>query len=627
MDELELEALVFQRALLTQNNIFSNVFTNGERFSFSELTNELIALTQAPLFFGIYRAYKKRKVKSFSLVHCTYRRTTKGDEFVQRIKKMFPRRTVSSKGMILLENISPDENSEYYLMAVRISYKGEIIEPILVNNDSGCNGNRLDNYIWKCLEHICKDSALLRSLTLTSHSKSVFIKNITESMFNSEKDYNLAVQSWPELYNMDPYSIIGLQKGWFGIKVPFYLERAFEKITSTSDFLENSYGDGRFSNYFLMARCSAPVSGSSKRDAYNISLILNQKQQANIKGYLKNLSKNNCHTRPFYDFPTEIGGVENRKKILEELDNWFWSTCNSIDGEEELLKYLVTPISSCSESFADVVFQNGQSFIRYPYSNSGLHRIKNELLPKLTTIAGLQEVDYKLDVALKRAVCYHYVFSALSLFTDRGSKKNESLVMLLSPIEVGGSIWGVVGHIMEVKSKIPLDSQEWFIKFNYLTSVRRKFSRNVRAGIRALHLNELEKIYTSVFVSIMRRPSSKGQQISNMLNELSFQYIQISGLPLISPYSVPVIASEKDVYSSKENQKQHKNQIFPFLDLEFETEEGNLAVIRLYCKFLRSTFLRLYTQPRSYISMRWYQEMSARAWKNASLIITKQKQN
>jgi len=555
------------RASVTINNIYSLAVRHGESESlyFNEITNELITFLQQPVFFSLFIDINKIKdsLPKLLLIAKSY----KGKEEYYHVNHELADNNYCSEKFLLLKSSQRIMGLNIYMKVVRANYKEGSVkaDTISISSEKALRNisdeyirycmqtifNRYDNYIGLCESEKCWTIIIKSLMSGTSARKAMDMfstkkvaqnsvqlnDNVTHFIIGRTKlKTNMSILEQNGLYITD--------KKWFEEAIPKAIKKPIEELQKSCSFIAKQH---KINNLLLMARSYYPENiVRNKKYKSNIYPILTPSIKSEIRCFLSQLKEEEWKVKRFYDFKDEIDiHGKNRESLLRSLDDWFWESVRNNAGLE-ILNALAEPVTSCSESFTDVVFESAHCVINNAWAHSGLQRIRNNEL-RSGLLAHYQDATSRpLRKALKRAVSYHYILSAMAGDYSNNDNIHKEIELLMSPIELGGKIWAVLCHLCYVdKDTYSIFDEAYYSeKYHYLKTIRSSFSFNLRKSLQDVHLDEVQKIYEFVFQELINSPDLP---LQDALQHLCLQEISVSNLLNISPYSVPIFLRDDEV--------------------------------------------------------------------------------
>ena len=593
-----------RRIALVQQDIYSTVYTStaSNRLYINEVINTLIALIQAPVFFGLYR----EKNNSLSLI---YHSSNK-----HKIRKELEHINTSSTceendwcpNTFIRLTINARFKTKHFIKVVRIATQGNDYEVETVKSTST---NPIDQYIWRCMEYIFKNADENWGHLLNKYNTAKFWQAIFKPSPESRKPNQPYHKPQLDLKNDERIEEQSLKQ--INNQISTQLDKTFDKLEKVTEFIQDIYGKSAIPNFFIavnfntssIKRYCRPDEAESQQRHHNYSLamVLGAKQQQEIINYFTRL-KNKTYSHNLRLYKTFIEVDPNYNALIADMDKWFWQNIKQ-NNTNELIAAFTDHLGQSAQSFCDLVIDSGISYFDYPYANSGLHRLDPNALGSINKLA---QATPELARELKRIVVTHYIISGM-VPPKRKNARNDKLVMLLNPIEVGGATWAVIGHMLYVDEQYAKTKQEWYAKFNFITTLRRKLGKNIRKKIQELHLKVLERVFTAVFFNFAEQKmyllaATQPDKMYIFLQNIINTEIKKSNLHLYSPYRVPIFT---------------ENGMYVFVQ-----GLANVSDMSLRWSLLNSFYDQPHFRERAYISIENYKLMLDRAFIKASLKVT-----
>lgn len=180
----------------------------------------------------------------------------------------------------------------------------------------------------------------------------------------------------------------------------------------------------------------------------------------------------------FEDENSRVDGEKVFDEFLKILSQ------NSEASNKKILEILKSPLGKNARSFSDPVFCSGLIHFRYPFARGGLERIDGKLFDENGEWIEENKNDWL------RVVIAHYYFEAIAPYHEikqKDENKNEQLALILIPVEVGSSTWGVLGHIVKTSAKdndeIASGSEEWDAIYNFYEHIFQRVQRDLRQDL------------------------------------------------------------------------------------------------------------------------------------------------
>jgi hypothetical protein len=534
-----------KRVTLVQQDIYSTVYTSNasNRLYINEIMNTLIALVQAPVFFALYRANEKNR-NCIDLIYSSTRQKRIRDVFEKTGECEGCTKCNNCEGTYISLSVGGISGLRHYVRVVRTSPNGGDYDTISVKKSSK---EAIDQYIWETLEYLFRDVDKSWNHLLTRFNRATFWQTIFDSIPSDDFEKSHTILRRPVL-NLVNNNILRQSEALLGR----HLASSFSKLEKTSDFIKDIYGPSEISNYFMMVNLNIPdIKRFSRPDTvenincvfkYSLAMILSPQQSEEMKSYLSKLKITGKSAYIGKIYGSFNGAEPENSQLIQAMDDWFWEMVEN--GQvAELVDHFKSHLSEDAQSFGDIVVESGVSYIRFPYENSGIHRIKNSNLLNVNSSECITVTSEH-----KRIVVTHYLLSAMAPRRSRNNRKTR-LIILLNPVEVGGAVWAVVGHMLYVDHDFTKTNQEWYAKFNYITTVRRKIARNIRKRVQEIHLQEIENIYLKTFLKLIEHGFKAADGMAThftyrLLQKFALQEIKRTGLFLYSPYRIPIFCKK-----------------------------------------------------------------------------------
>ena len=239
------------------------------------------------------------------------------------------------------------------------------------------------------------------------------------------------------------------------------------------------------------------------------------------------------------------------KSIAKAAARRFFEILSEPNGGVELLRILEAPFGVTSRSMADPVF-DGVTFFRDPFSQGGYNRCfpeKHRGLP-FNELPSEQQDD-----VLRVTICRHLfdgMASPLEPITNRSicdraatdqvdsEQPIDRLQIMLNPVELGGRIWCVIGHVtrsIEPQKKL-IDiriikslTSYWLQNYHIYQTINERAKKNLRVYMSQLYESTVGRIYKEETLRFV------GKRVQSATIERAVN-TRLRGLSCAFPYNV-----------------------------------------------------------------------------------------
>lgn len=589
-----------KRVALVQQDFFATVYTSSapDRLYINEVINTLIALLQLPVFFGLF----KQTDNGLKLI---YRSTldSKINETLEQVSYCSTcNQCIWCESVFIPINIGKNIREKFLIKIIRAETDTKEYQITPVKRDSE---HPADRYIWRCMSFMFESAQKSWAHLLNGQNNIIFWKTIIDSIPESQTS-NEPYRRPKIRFNGDENAVKSVTD-----ELSQHLNKAFDKLDKTAGFIRDIYSKSEISNYFMavnlnaadLNRFSRPdlEKAQNKVHNYTLTMLLGKEQRKEIEGYFSSVHKAGMKAFKGRLYNSFAMDEPSHRELINSMDDWFWQNITQ-DNHKQLTDAFTFHLGQSAQSFCDLVVESGISYIRYPYANSGLHLLNHHQLDKITHIS---QAEIALARELQRITVTHYVVSAMAPSEPQNSQ--DKLIILLNPLEVAGTTWAVIGHVLYVDEYFAKNCQEWNAKFNYITTVRRKIARNVQKQLQELHLAQLETVYAEVFLKLFIHSAeqiSLGDPLNDhqkyrFLQKKTLETIRDKNLHLYLPYRIPMFTKEG----------------------EFDLAQGSAYsdIVNYKWSLMNSFYEQPHLRERKYLSENSFKRMLDRAYILATL--------
>jgi hypothetical protein len=513
-----------RRIVLVAEEIYSKYYTGNIAPEFRSVLTMIMILVQEPLAFFLYK--KNGAVLSFSY------QFNKHNHYKAEVKDIL-------SGEISEQNTFRVFGSEYYLLILRVKYRegdvgrayflnirdGDPVERAALIVDSLLSDKRLSDDV--DFMAVLRESLLLFPSSDEEKQPDYNIAN--KEIDNNERKimYSSLILSYDELFKDASKSHKVDIENAVVSRVYSKVKKRSEGLTHGKNLhkpagtllkkLPNFVLIGRDYCGFLDKEC-ATYGYEYKRKIdydYRAYFLVCPEQEADFRDYFESLQRFDINTFWKLSLERHMGFNKSDKSpiaiLARSLDMYFRNRLIQSGGINEFVSILKKPFGYTVRSMADPIFSAGIMHFREPFTSSALVRcfageiITSEGSSSLCKyINGKMQppADSKLKDLLddvKRVVISHYLFLGMSPcnpISDDGPKSNR---IMLSPVEIGGSVYAVTGffsantqgekvwekifHLNRIHERVEREMRRWLENF-YFGLVYKSFS---------LAIDELEK--------------------------------------------------------------------------------------------------------------------------------------
>jgi len=206
----------------------------------------------------------------------------------------------------------------------------------------------------------------------------------------------------------------------------------------------------------------------------------------------------------YRDFPNDLAGIEDNT-LLESLDVDFWEMLFAEDGPERAVDILASWVGDDIRSFVDPAYHTGLIHTNHLFECGGLDRIGDLLssAPKK-----IDEIDPKWLPDARRVLVMYYVLSELVGWEppNGGLFDPSHLAVVLVPIKMRGSVWGVTIHGAYTPSyeTVFADQRYWEAYFKLATDHRQKHSQIFDRYLWSLAEERVSELFLKVLAPEIR---------------------------------------------------------------------------------------------------------------------------
>ena len=148
-------------------------------------------------------------------------------------------------------------------------------------------------------------------------------------------------------------------------------------------------------------------------------------------------------------------------------------------GPDAIIRIIGEYFGDSAVSFADSVFNNKTVYFRKIFEGGGLDRIGRP-----------NESNTQINDKV-RIVAAHYLLSDM-VDSDHSSSSKNSLYVMLLPVQVSGTEWGVIGNVVSIDTeKSYNDKAVWDHIYFLFESIAISIEKELRASLRSSYIYEL----------------------------------------------------------------------------------------------------------------------------------------
>lgn len=370
----------------------------------------------------------------------------------------------------------------------------------------------------------------------------------------SSRDYEnffTALQSNTTQYHLDGYGVVD--------RVYRKIKKGIESISSRAGALDGF----RLTNFILFIRDYAVPEGYIRHASYSyhLQILICSSQRADLKEFFgKHMKGNRAAQKKAVKKEKRLREHEIKKpyykKLARDAAKRFFEILNRPTGDEDLLKILEAPFGPAARSMADPVF-DGVTFFRDPFTEGGLTRCFPESEDASFSDLSLERQD---DV-LRITICRHLFEAMVDPIPEAVSTENnrplqngqafsssliDRLQIMLNPVELGGRVWCVIGHLtrsiepeqeLSDAKTINLLASYWLQNYHIYQTINERAKKNLRVYMSQLYEATVGNIYQEETLKFLGQ-RTKSAKVESAVNE------RLEGLSCLFPYDVVQVELE-----------------------------------------------------------------------------------
>lgn len=495
-------------------------------FYFQDILNTFIALAQFPLNFAIFRENGSGDIQE--LVHfCTDKdyedrfrdalselQIITDDRKTQTVFRLFP--DLLQKHHIAIFHI---DQADFTFKPVRAHMSAF---PALAQEDEGfdvakCSISNLEEYIASCADYFFQfmwDAFTSQFAEVASEYLEVSLKRLADNSQDWEGQNNHLRQTLEQISTQKNLAIPGgsrgreIWKSWLENSFSRVLAHAASGINLISSMMkplesdELNATDELFSspNILVAFRTfSRPVNAprhqvNERGYLYDTSFLIPEQLRNDFIRTLSNLrsfGRKERLNKNWKNFARKFEGEDGKRRLysnvidtggqsfadpetLKVIDREFWKLLDQENGPEKCVEILESWVGSGTKSFVDPVYQTGLVQLTQLFRSGGLERVADLEQVRLRKFESLGTQDQQ-DV--RRLVIFYYVLGEIVGWAPTGFRFDpNNLAVVLIPIKMRGSIWGVTIHGVYTPDydTIYADERFWQAFFKLATDNRSK---------------------------------------------------------------------------------------------------------------------------------------------------------
>lgn len=361
-----------------------------------------------------------------------------------------------------------------------------------------------------------------------------------------------ALRSNTTQYYLDGYGVVD--------RVYRKIKKGIESISSGNEQPDAA----KLTNFILFVRDYAAHDGYIRHASYNyrLQILICSNQRSDLKDFFgKHMRGNMAALKKAVRMEKVLREEEIKKpyykKLARDAALRFFEILNRPTGDEDLLKILETPFGVAARSMADPVF-DGVTFFRDPFTEGGLSRCFPE-----NEGAAFKELNLEQqDDVLRITICRH-LFEAMApqiqgvmpienskALATNGKEIQKSpvdrLQIMLNPVELGGRVWCVIGHLtrsieptktLTDSKTINLLASYWLQNYHIYQTINERAKKNLRVYMSQLYEATVGNIYQEETLKFLGR-LTKSAVVQSAVNE------RLESLSCLFPYDVVQIELE-----------------------------------------------------------------------------------
>lgn len=560
---------------LTIEAIYASLFVgpSPQSVSFRHVINRVMILVQAPITFALLRNDGKRIVEYYCFnKHVRHKKIIK-----QRIQEATIEVDCSSNSSCLYRIFETD----FYLLVLdaHSPYNFPIIRKKGCGDDVFLNKkiSSIDIVEYKLrnifsIERYSNHPGFLELIekTMTRCKDGEIISNKKEKKHVANKVIYKNFES-SLLINATHYDLTG-----FGT-----FDRVFKKLNRNlialfSSGSKNLCGD-QITNFLFFSRDYYDESGHSpyaRHESiydYRIRILVCSDQRKEFVQYLKAL-KDVLIGYPDVIFNDFVERIPRHLQLMARQANSRFIKKLKDNQFENILDIFGNHFSVYARSMADPVF-DGVVFFRDPFTLGGVDRCftdgennkyksSNEMVDYNSLAAG------RRDDVLRVVVCFYFFIKMANLWRYRESQveecpwhideeKMKSLRIMLVPMELGGKVWGVAGHITNgvnsdefVTSNNAHDyAQGWLQNHHIFHGITERFKKNLRTYMGQLYEKMLGDVYAeAIQTALFARKNKLPLTLSDFAGVANSKLLVLSS---VFPYDLVQLEVEEVLEGEK----------------------------------------------------------------------------
>ena len=346
------------------------------------------------------------------------------------------------------------------------------------------------------------------------------------------------------------------------------VDRVYRKIKKGIESISSGNGASNaanLTNFVLFVRDYAVPENYSRHDSYNyrLRMLICSSQRYDLKAFFSSHMKGNrAALRKAVSMEKDLREREIKEPFYKQMARdaaiSFLKILDKKDGDEELLKILETPFGVAARSMADPVF-DGVTFFRDPFTDGGLARC----FPEHEGMAFSELSSEQQTDVLRITICRHLFEAMAARLPEKmvtksrrsdarnlDSRKDNSidrLQIMLNPVELGGRVWCVIGHLTRsiepdreiVDGKtISLLASYWLQNYHIYQTINERAKKNLRVYMSQLYEATVGNIYQEETLKFLGE-KTKSAVVESAVNE------RLRGLSCLFPYDVVQIELEQ----------------------------------------------------------------------------------
>lgn len=496
-----------RRIDLIRHSIYANILSSGDTYklSFYRIINRICILVQLPICFLIYEDEGNKYVKSDKIL-------THDDEFFKKLheSESIAKHSYKKTDISIAKNNSSGElfrifETKYYVMVFYPNHNS-IVEPNFINFDSVKSPSAANetiscakDYIYYCIRDVFSVE------NTSNHTLSDRISELVEESINA---VNRVTHKYKRLkapksteYKIDENKIFSS-----------IYQKHRDSILLSSKIIESKSqpkSKSSIPNIILYYRDYRRIRKNnalrSNKYNHNIKILICDEQKKDWLKSLNQIIKNplpdaspqsiklnkNHYLHYVYDvendcpkvsMETYISAIEAYslfRNILMGNHIVSVGSESNLTGPDAIIKIIGEYFGDSTVSFADSVFNNKTVYFRKIFEGGGLDRV------------GFDNESNMLMNDKVRIVAAHYLLSDMVDSEHSSSSKNSLYVMLL-PVQVSGTEWGVIGNVVSINVERSYnDKAVWDHIYFLFESVAISIEKELRGSLRSSYIYEL----------------------------------------------------------------------------------------------------------------------------------------